>query len=267
LQGVLLGLGLLLNLFNPATVADKLQAEEANPVAIVVKPEGSDIMSGPEKDGTWRRLHLPPGFVVEEWGKQEDKIFVWSYDLEWGGWAAATDFQEIAKEEIKHNSRYGQAYSAGAGEKVNVDTTLSIPTIEAVLREANSPTLKDEPDFAAYIYKRSFFYHIDPAYLLAFFKKESGYGTVGAPTYTKNIGNIRCTAGYQCIDGWRKYDSWKASADDWFDLINTHYVSKGLETVTAIVYVYAPPADGNNVGLYIWQINSLVADYRAREAH
>lgn len=269
MQGVLLGLGLMFNLFNSGTQTDRPSATifaQPNPVVVVTKPEGSDIMSGPENQGTWRRLHLPPGFVVEQWGKQDDKIFIWSYELDWGGWAAASDFQEISGEEIKQHNHYTQAYSKGDGDRVNVDTTISVEILEKVLRDANSPTLRDEPDFAAYIYKRSFFYHIDPAYLLAFFKKESAYGTAGAPVYTKNIGNIRCTAGYQCSGPWRKYDSWKASADDWFALIADNYIKDGLDTVTKIVRVYAPSSDGNNTGQYTWQINSVVADYRDREA-
>lgn len=271
MQGVLLNLGLLLNLFTSSAQATNpppsTLEDNTNQVAVVVKAEGSDVMSGPENDGTWRRLHLPPGFVVEEWGKKDNKVFVWSPDLQWGGWANQSDFQPIPKEQFKQLNRFGQPFSIGQGEKLDVDVTLSVSTIEGILREANSPALRDEPDFAAYIYKRSFVYHIDPAYLLAFFKKESAYGTAGAPVYNKNIGNIRCTEGYQCDGWWRKYDSWKASADDWFELISKHYVGEGLDTVTKIVLVYAPAADGNNTGQYIWQINSFVADYRDREAH
>ncbi len=271
MQGVLLNLGLLLNLAISSSQANvsnsNLLLAEANPIGIVVKVEGSDIMSGPENSGTWRRLHLPPGFVVEQWGKQDDKIFVWSMELEWGGWAAAADFEIMPSQDIKPLSRYSGPYSAGQGEKVNIDSSLSVATIEAILREAQSPAILTESDFAAYIYKRSFFYHIDPAYLLAFFRKESSYGTAGAPVQTKNIGNIRCTEGYQCSGPWRKYDTWKAAADDWYNLIATHYIGEGLDTVSRILWVYAPPADGNYTPQFIRQINGWVAEYRDREAH
>lgn len=222
-------------------------------------------MSGPEQAGAWRRLHLPYSYVVEQWGKQDDKVFVWSNELEWGGWASASDFKIVTTEEAKVLNRFGQPFGKGQSDKVDVPVSLSLSTIEAILREVNSPAITQEADFAQFIYNRSFVYNIDPAFLLAFFRKESYYGKAGAPIYNKNIGNIICTSGYKCAGGWRKYDTWKESAEDWFKLISTYYVGVGLDRVSSIIRVYAPASAGNDTYQYNWQVNSWIAEYRGRE--
>ncbi len=271
MSALILHTGLLLNLILPVfqtgpdippVISPFSLENRVNQGAVVTRLEGTDVMSGPEETGVFRRLHLPAGFVTEIWEKEDDKIFVWSKDLDWGGWAAKADFQEMQPDLANQFNRFGQAFSAGLGDKITLSPSVSISNLENILKAAGSPAILEEPDFASFIYKRSFFYNIDPVYLLAFFKKESSMGLAGATVYTKNIGNIRCTAGYICRDGWRKYSSWKESAEDWFKLILDNYVGQGLDTVGRIVYVYAPPFE-NDTKLYINQVNSMVARYRA----
>ncbi len=112
-------------------------------------------------------------------------------------------------------------------------------------------------------------YGIDPAYALAFFYHESLLGTTGVARATLSLGNIRCTPGYQCIEGYRAYQSWPAGYEDWYKLIKNGYITGQVSsqcpciTVGQIVPVYAPASDHNDVSGYIAAINQAVRTWRA----
>ncbi|MGB8345015.1 MAG: hypothetical protein WCD86_09030, partial [Ktedonobacteraceae bacterium] len=57
--------------------------------------------------------------------------------------------------------------------------------------------------------------------------------------------------------------SWAAGCLDWFRLLAAEYLLRGLVTVQAIVPVYAPSSDGNNVGGYIAAVLTAVRTWRA----
>jgi hypothetical protein len=103
---------------------------------------------------------------------------------------------------------------------------------------------------------------IDPAYALAFFWHESRFGTQGVARFTHSLGNIRCSAGYACLDGFRAYSTWAAGAADWFHLIASVYVPAGRTTVPAVVSLYAPPAE-NDTAAYVCAVESAVSTWRA----
>lgn len=145
------------------------------------------------------------------------------------------------------------------GSSVIGEPSISPENIDRVLSKYNSPAV----GLGKSLYSLGIKYGIDPAYALAFFIKESSAGTAGIATVTKSIGNIRVTPGYQNYQGFRKYTSWEEGAEDWFKLIKNLYVSKwGLNTVEAIIPVYAPAADNNNPTAYISSVNRLVTNWR-----
>jgi cell wall-associated NlpC family hydrolase len=101
-------------------------------------------------------------------------------------------------------------------------------------------------------------YGINPAYAAVFFTKESSCGNFGDNLASHNFGNIRWTPGYPTLDRvWRAYPNWSAGMEDWFRLIKTEYVGRGLKTVDQIVPVYAPSFE-NDTSLYIQQVKSRV---------
>lgn len=109
-------------------------------------------------------------------------------------------------------------------------------------------------------------YHIDDAYALAFFEHESSFGLTGVARVTYSLGNIRCSAGYQCISGYRAYDNWVAGYSDWFHLMATLYIKEWhLTTVEQIIPVYAPSSDGNDVSGYIAAVEQAVDEWRRGE--
>ena len=136
--------------------------------------------------------------------------------------------------------------------------TVTADFIDTVLAQAKSPAQGLGPT----LYSLGVKYDINPADALAFFHHESGYGTQGVARYTHSIGNIKCTPGWQCFDGFRSYPSWEAGAADWYKLIHDVYLSAGRDTVAKIIPVYAPGKDHNNEGSYIQAVLADVARWK-----
>ncbi len=156
------------------------------------------------------------------------------------------------------------AQPAHMASHTNGYSVVGLPTVSAslinhVLCSASSPACST----GAALYAYGIQYGIDPAYALAFFEHESSFGTTGVARVTKSLGNIRCTAGYACIDGFRAYATWQAGYLDWYRLIRSLYVNQWhLSTVTAIIPVYAPSSDHNDVSGYINAVEQAVNQWR-----
>ncbi len=139
--------------------------------------------------------------------------------------------------------------------------SISVTKIEAVLRQYKSPAV----GIGQAMYDLGIKYGIDPAFALAFFIHESSAGTQGIAVTTKSIGNIRQTSdsGFEGYQGFRKYPTWEAGAEDWYKLIKNLYINGwNLRTVDAIIPKYAPAADRNNPPAYINQVKTMVAGWR-----
>jgi hypothetical protein len=138
--------------------------------------------------------------------------------------------------------------------------TVSAEFINRVLSANSSPAAGT----GQAIYDLGKKYDIDPVFALAFFEHESSFGTTGVAQVTLSPGNIRASAGYAQIDGYRAYPSWTAGFEDWYKLIKNLYVEQwGLTTVEQIVPVYAPASDNNDVGAYISAVENDVDRWRS----
>jgi hypothetical protein len=137
----------------------------------------------------------------------------------------------------------------------------SVKQIEAVLQQYGSPAA----GLGQKLYDLGVQYGIDPAYALAFFVHESSCGTQGVARFTRSLGNIRWTPGWDSYSGYRKYPSWEAGMEDWYKLITDLYINQwGLRTVDAIVPVYAPVEDNNSPSSYIASVKWMVDDWRGK---
>lgn len=136
--------------------------------------------------------------------------------------------------------------------------TLSASTIDRILSDAGSPA----GGLGATLYRLSERYQIDDAVALAFFNRESNYGKKGVARFTRSLGNIRCTPGWNCIEGYRAYASFEEGAADWYQLITTVYIADGRTTVATIIPKYAPQEDNNNEADYISGVHADVSFYR-----
>ena len=117
-------------------------------------------------------------------------------------------------------------------------------------------------------------YHLDDAFALAFFQRERGFGTTGIARVTRSLGTIRYRLGYQCINGYRAYQTWSQGFGDWYHLIEDGDVQGHVTiplvghvctTVSQIVSVYAPVRDGNDVAGSIAAVEQAVDAWRQEE--
>lgn len=139
--------------------------------------------------------------------------------------------------------------------------TLSVRQIEAVLTQYGSPAAGSGQK----LYDLGVKYGINPAFALAFFVHESGCGTKGVARFTKSVGNIRWTAGFDNYEGYRSYPTWEAGMEDWYNLIKNLYIQGwGLRTVDAIIPTYAPSGDSNDPPTYIASVKRLVDSWRGK---
>ena len=112
---------------------------------------------------------------------------------------------------------------------------------------------------------------IDPAIALAFFAKESVFGTRGLAVETKNWGNVRTPFRPERAIGTHPrnfaiYATWQDSLVDWCERINERYIrERGLDTVEKAIPVYAPSFDGNSVQGYINFVTSHVAQWMTED--
>ena len=143
-------------------------------------------------------------------------------------------------------------------ERIDRAPTVTAALIDQVLAAAHSPARGLGP----VLYRLGVQAHIDPAVPLAFFHHESDYGRTGVAATTHSIGNIRCSAGYSCYQGYRWYSSWAASVADWYSTLHMVYLSEHLTTLEAIVPLYAPRADGNDEGAYLTSVRADLARWR-----
>ncbi|HEX4202825.1 MAG TPA: glucosaminidase domain-containing protein [Ktedonobacteraceae bacterium] len=133
--------------------------------------------------------------------------------------------------------------------------TLSVAFINQVLGSYGSPAAGK----GQALYDLGVKYQIDPAFALAFFFHESGFGTAGEARKTLSLGNLRCIPNAACVDrnpdgtgGYASFPTWEAGFEAWYKLIRNLYVAQlGLVTVDQIIPTYAPTADHNNEAAYI----------------
>ncbi len=137
--------------------------------------------------------------------------------------------------------------------------SLSAHFIDAVLAAYHSPAV----GLGQAMIADSVRYGIDDVFALAFFWHESQFGRFGVAAVTRSLGNIVCTAGYpSCSGRFRSYVSWQDGSLDWFRLLATEYLPRGLTTVERIVPVYAPASE-NDVSAYIAAVKSAVKMWRS----
>ena len=137
--------------------------------------------------------------------------------------------------------------------------TINASLIDHILCSASSPACNT----GQALYNQGVQYHIDPVYALAFFQQESLFGRFGVARFTHSLGNIRCTAGYQCSDGFRTYASWSAGYEDWYRLISYYVDTLHLTTVEQIIPVYAPASE-NDVAAYITAVEQAVDTWHSQ---
>lgn len=187
--------------------------------------------------------------------------FVWWYSLQTGTLATLLENKPLISLPLSVQNGLVVAHQPPPSYTVTGQPSLSTAFVNQVLAHAHSPAAGT----GQALYDLSVNYGIDDVYALAFFEHESVYGTTGIATVTRSLGNIRCSTGYQCIQGFRAYTTWIAGYEDWYHLIRSLYVETWhLTTVWKIIPVYAPASDGNDVAGYIRAVEQAVDAWKER---
>jgi len=139
--------------------------------------------------------------------------------------------------------------------------SVSATFINQILAQYHSPAAGKGQVF----YDEGVKFGIDPLYALAFFMRDSIFGTVGLARATRSLGPLPTptplTTTCHCADfhGHRSYATWDASIADWFQYIHDTYVTQqGLTTVSQIVSVYMRTSDSLAIRLAIKAIEGRV---------
>jgi hypothetical protein len=152
--------------------------------------------------------------------------------------------------------------------------SLRADQIDEVLTRAGSPAAGTGASWV----KWGSFYNIDPAYGLAFFRRESVFGThkrwIGRMPNgdtSKNVGNIRYRGApnpqrdpqYSVFNGFRAYSNWDDGIHDWFKLLAQDANYAGLHTVEQILPKYAPAFE-NDTDNYMREVVGWVKEWRTQ---
>ena len=140
--------------------------------------------------------------------------------------------------------------------------TVTVAFINQILTHYHSPAAGKGQLF----YDEGVKYGIDPIYALAFFMRDSIFGTVGLARVTRSLGplptpTVATTATCSCQDlhGYRGYATWDAGIADWFRYMHDYYVKQlGLTTVSQIVSLYVTMNSTLAIQLTIKEIEGRV---------
>lgn len=130
-----------------------------------------------------------------------------------------------------------------------------------VLRSNRSPAAPE----ALYAYRAALDQGVDPAVLLAVFRKESTFGRFGKANRNRSWGNIRDPQ----TGAFRAYSSWTDGARDAARLLavygrNQIRPGRNTSTVQTMPYVWAPAADGNGPDRYGDQLARWISEWQRR---
>lgn len=165
---------------------------------------------------------------------------------------------------------------------IGVDPDMSEAAFIRVLKEAKSPALSS----AHAVYQECVKRRVSPAFLLALFQHESGFGLKGWATITLSWGNTRPPSFGATPKGVFDQDSailwyvWDAPRPpgrrylcayrDWIDGgVSTvarfveHAAYRGKTTVEQIIPVWAPSSDGNDTARYIASVLASMDQWAA----
>ncbi len=163
------------------------------------------------------------------------------------------------------------------GKSVAIDTkedfslthgqSLSTEQINTILTEARSPAEGTGRTWVMLGEK----HHIDAAYALAIFIRESQAGTnLGAAKkpngWTYNIGNLICSGYATCYNGFRDYsgsdDPWYAGIEATIQNLAYYRDTLKIKTFDEAIRTWAPPNENNTEG-YIADSKTLIQAWRS----
>ena len=134
--------------------------------------------------------------------------------------------------------------------------SLSAANVDAIFARVGSPMVGT----GKVVEQTSRQANIDDAFALAVWWVETNDGAAGVGRGDHNPGGVRSSAGYP-VDGgnYTIYPSYATAISDWFAIMKSRYISRGLTSVYAISYPYVGTAGS---GQWAGKVITLVARYR-----
>ena len=134
--------------------------------------------------------------------------------------------------------------------------TLPAETVDHILASMGSPMVGT----GSVIEQAARDTNIDDAFALGVWYTETNDGAAGVGLGDRNPGSVKGGAGYPvAYDGYTIYPGYAAAVVDWFNLLKTRYISRGLTTVYSICYPYVGTAGASR---WAGKVTALMLHYQ-----
>lgn len=151
------------------------------------------------------------------------------------------------------------SHATPAADPANVvgPPTLPAATVDAIFASMGSPMVGT----GKAVEQAARQANIDDAFALGVWWTETNDGAAGVGSADRNPGSVRGSAGYPAaFDGYTIYPSYTTAVYDWFNLLRSRYVNRGLTTVYAISYPYVGTSSSP---LWAGKVVALMQRYHA----
>lgn len=129
----------------------------------------------------------------------------------------------------------GQAKNHGTSGNIVGAPTLSAATVDKIFTQMGSPMVGT----GSVVEQASRQTNIDDAFALGVWWTETNDGAAGVGRADRNPGSVRGSYGYpSAYDGYTIYPSYAVAITDWFSVLKSRYVSRGLNSVYSLCYSY-----------------------------
>ncbi|MDQ2716292.1 MAG: glucosaminidase domain-containing protein [Chloroflexota bacterium] len=152
----------------------------------------------------------------------------------------------------------GGQSSHASGASVVGAPTLPAATVNAIFARMGSPMAGTGQVVAQASSRTS----IDDAFALAVWWTETNDGQAGVGISDRNPGGVRSSAGYPTDHGaYTIYPSYGAAINDWFNIVRSRYVNRGLTSVYTIAHPYVGTSTS---GLWAGKVVNLMNQYHGQ---
>ncbi|MBE3561619.1 MAG: glucosaminidase domain-containing protein [Ktedonobacteraceae bacterium] len=153
------------------------------------------------------------------------------------------------------------------GQSGKADTSVLIgqpilpaTTVDAIFARVGSPMV-GTGTVVEQAAKRS---GIDNAFALAVWYVETNDGAAGVGRADRNPGGVKGSSNYPVAhDGYTIYPSYAAAITDWFNIVKSRYINRGLTSVYTICGPYVATATACSASGWAGKVSTLMQRYRA----
>jgi hypothetical protein len=146
--------------------------------------------------------------------------------------------------------------SMADGGNVVGPPSLSAATVNKIFARVGSPMVGT----GKVVEQASRKFNIDDAFALAVWWAETNDGAAGVGRANRNPGGVRGSPAYaSSYDGYTIYPSYADAITDWFNILQTRYISRGQTSVYTLAYPYVGTSGAANWAV---KVTNLMLSYR-----